>query len=306
MRKRQAISGGWLGIMLVLCNWQLNAQGRALADTIITTKGAVTLITSSAPISTFQIGDGKNADYDYRIVDGNLVFIRPIVTSPKTTNLIVREGENIHYLILTFRDKADLTRLKYTLSGQGGAIRTEEPATVANAQPGGNKPAANSKKTLPMPVVTEDEKSKADMQIDTVTVGSIAEDFRKQKKSVHQYEARQGGITLSFTNAMVLNDLIYFSFRIRNRAQEPYEIAKVTMMYKNEKDPDHLYSMPVLYKRGPMTIGKKDEQHVVFVAPSREFKRNDEVIVVMQNNANQDQLVLYTPVKAFPKYMIGK
>jgi hypothetical protein len=63
--------------------------------------------------------------------------------------------------------------------------------------------------------------------------------------------------------------------------------------------------MPVLYRKAPATVNKKEDQDLVLVAPSRTFKRNDEVIIVLQNNADQKQLVLYTPVNALPKYMIA-
>ncbi len=109
------------GLLLLAGSRQTGAQTKSTIDTIFTTRGATTFITCGAPVSTFQIGDGKNIDYDYRIVDGNLVFIRPTVPAPRTTNLIVREGTNVHYMILTYRDKADLAQLRYTLSGKTGA-----------------------------------------------------------------------------------------------------------------------------------------------------------------------------------------
>ena len=285
-------------VLLAINNRQANAQTRSSVDTILTTRGAATLISCGASVSTFQIGDGKNADYDYRIVDGNLVFIRPTAPAPRTTNLIVREGGNIHYLILAYRDRVDLTQLKYTLSGkegvEKGAGNAPETAVVKGSD--GEQ----------IPVVTDDEAVAAHPEIDTFTVGKIAEDFGKQKKTNHQYETKIGGISLSFSNAMTLNNLAYFCYKIKNRSQQPYNLVKATMMYKDSKAADRLYTMPVLYKKAPAAVDKKDEQELVFVVPSRTFKRNDEVIVVLQNNADQKQLVLYTPVNALPKYMIAQ
>jgi hypothetical protein len=277
---------------------QVIAQARSTVDTILTTRGAATLISCGATVSTFQIGDGKNADYDYRIVDGNLVFIRPTAPMPRTTNLIVREGGNIHYLILAYRDKVDLTQLKYTLSAGTGAEKGagNAPETAVVKGSDGEQ----------IPVVTDDEATAAHPEIDTFTVGKIAEDFGKQKRSSHQYETKIGGISLSFSNAMTLNNLVYFSYKIKNRSQQLYNLVKATMMYKDSQLADRLYTMPVLYKKLPAAVNRKDEQDLVLVVPSRTFKRNDEVIIVLQNNADQKQLVLYTPVNALPKYMVAQ
>lgn len=295
-RTGHVIAGVCMCALLAVNNRQANAQTGASVDTILTTRGAATLISCGAAVSTFQIGDGKNADYDYRIVDGNLVFIRPTAPAPRTTNLIVREGGNIHYLILAYRDRVDLTQLKYTLSGKEGVEKGAGNAPEAAVVKGSDGEQ--------IPVVTDDEAVAAHPEIDTFTVGKIAEDFGKQKKTNHQYETKIGGISLSFSNAMTLNNLAYFCYKIKNRSQQPYNLVKATMMYKDSKAADRLYTMPVLYKKAPAAVDKKGEQELVFVVPSRTFKRNDEVIVVLQNNADQKQLVLYTPVNALPKYMI--
>lgn len=287
-----------LCILLTLNGSQANAQTGSSVDTIFTTRGAATLINCGASVSTFQIGDGKNADYDYRIVDGNLVFIRPTAANPRTTNLIVREGGNIHYLILAYRDRVDLTQLKYTLSGKAGAEKGAAPDAPEAAVVKGSDGEQ-------ITVVEDDVAAAAHPGIDTFTVGKIAEDFGKQGRASRQYETKTGSISLSFSNAMTLNNLAYFAYRIKNRSQQPYNLVKATMMYKDSRAADRLYTMPVLYKKAPAAIGK-DEQELVFVVPSRVFKRNDQVIVVLQNNADQKQLVLYTPVNALPKYMISQ
>ncbi len=152
-------------------------------------------------------------------------------------------------------------------------------------------------------MVTEEEPAAPTVEIDTVSVGKIAEDFGKQKKGSRQYETKLGGVSLSFSNAMTLNNLVYFCYELKNKSQQPYNLVKATLMYKDNKSAERLYTMPVLYKKAPATINRKEEQQLVFVVPSRVFKRNDEVIVVLQNNADQKQLVLYTPVSAMPKYM---
>jgi len=296
-RTGHVIAGVCMCALLVANNRRVIAQTRSSVDTILTTRGAATLISCDAAVSTFQIGDGKNADYDYRIVDGNLVFIRPTAPMPRTTNLIVREGGNIHYLILAYRDKVDLTQLKYTLSGKEGAEKGAGNAPEAAVVKGSDGEQ--------IPVVTDEEAVAAHPEIDTFTVGKIAEDFGKQKKVNHQYETKTGGISLSFSNAMTLNNLVYFRYKLRNRSAQPYNLVKATMMYKDSKAADRLYTMPVLYKKAPATVDKKDDQDLVLVVPSRTFKRNDEVIIVLQNNADQKQLVLYTPVNALPKYMIA-
>ncbi|WP_188316008.1 hypothetical protein [Chitinophaga agrisoli] len=282
------------GLLLLAGSRQASAQTKSSIDTIFTTRGATTFITCGAPVSTFQIGDGKNTDYDYRIVDGNLVFIRPTVPAPRTTNLIVREGSNVHYMILTFHDKVDLAQLRYTLSGKAGAEKNEATPEAAIVKGSDGEQ---------IPVVTEEEPAAATVEIDTVSVSKIADDFGKQQKGSRQYETKLGGITLSFSNAMTLNNLVYFCYELKNKSQQPYNLVKATLMYKDNKAAERLYTMPVLYKKAPATINRKEEQQLVFVVPSRVFKRNDQVIVVLQNNADQKQLVLYTPVNAMPKYM---
>lgn len=284
------------GVFCCLLSW-CNALGQSRTDSIITTKGAVTLITCGSAISTFQIGDGKNADYDYRIVDGNVVFIRPIVANPRPTNLVVREGTNIHYLILAFREKVELSRLKYTLSagnknssGVGTADNSEQDPQSDNAPADEEEAAAIAAAT----------------GIDTITVGNIAEDFRKQRRNSHLHETTADGITLTFLQAMSLNNLIYYCFRIRNRGNDPYAFNKVTLMQKVIKDSAALHSMPIVYRRGPATIGPNDEQSLVFVTPLRPFTKKDEIIMVMYNKVNQNQVVLYTPASALPKYMLSK
>ncbi|HEU4555210.1 MAG TPA: hypothetical protein VFS25_20335 [Chitinophaga sp.] len=291
------VTAGMCAAALLLYSSRAGAQSQSSIDTILTTKGAATLITCGAAVSTFQIGDGKNADYDYRIVDRNLVFIRPTAATPRTTNLIVREGSNVHYLILAYRDKADLSQLKYTLSAKAGAALNPTATPEAKVVTGSDG--------KPVPVVTEDEgTAAAAVNIDTVTVSKIADDFGKQQKAGHQHETKVGGVTLSFSNAMLLNNLIYFCYHLRNRSQQPYNLVKAALMYKDNKTADRLYTMPILYKKAPATVNRKDEQQLVYVVPARALKRNDEVVIVLQNNADQRQLVLYTPINALPKYMV--
>lgn len=301
IKKRMATLGnvtvGMCTALLLLFSSEASAQSASSIDTILTTKGAATLISCGAPVSTFQIGDGKNADYDYRIVDRNLVFIRPTAATPRTTNLIVREGSNVHYLILAYHDKVDLAQLKYTLSGKAGAATNPAATPEATIVKGSDG--------KPVPVVTEDEgTAAAAVNIDTVTVSKVADDFGKQQKAGHQHETKIDGVTLSYSNAMTLNNLIYLCYHLRNRSQQPYNLVKATLMYKDSKAANRLYTMPILYKKAPSTVNRKDEQKLVFVVPARVLKKSDEVIIVLQNNADARQLVLYTPVDALPRYMV--
>lgn len=283
------------GVFCFLLSW-CNALGQSQTDSIITTKGAVTLITCGSAITTFQIGDGKNSDYDYRIVDGNVVFIRPTVANPKPTNLVIREGNNIHYLILAFRDKAELSRLKYNLSA------SNNKTVAGNSGAGSNTTSQQTEDNS----AEDNDAALAASGIDTVTVGNIAEDFRKQRKGGHQYETTADGITLSFSQAMSLNNLAYFSFHIRNRSGKAYEIRKVTLMHKTKADTAALFTMPVLYRKGVASVAGKADENIVFVAAARDFKKDDEIILVMYNKATENQVVLYTPAGALPKYMISK
>jgi len=284
------------GVFCFLLSW-CNALGQSQTDSIITTKGAVTLITCGSAITTFQIGDGKNSDYDYRIVDGNVVFIRPTVANPKATNLVIREGNNIHYLILAFRDKAELSRLKYNLSA-GGSAKTGANNTSTGEHPTAAPPEDNA--------TENDDAAVAASGIDTVTVGNIAEDFRKQRKGGHQYETTADGITVSFSQAMNLNNLVYYSYHIRNRSGNAYVIRKITLMHKTKADTAALFTMPVLYRKGSSSIAGRADENIVFVTAARDFKKEDEIILVMYNKASENQVVLYTPVSALPKYMISK
>ncbi|WP_143708687.1 hypothetical protein [[Flexibacter] sp. ATCC 35208] len=272
-----------------------NASGQAQPDSIITTKGAVTLITCGSSISTFQIGDGKNSDYDYRIVDGNVVFIRPVVANPRPTNLVIREGDNIFYMILAYREKVELSKLKYNLSGgasaktpTGGAGAGGGTSTVATTA----ESAADNNTPLP--------------DVDTVTVGNIAADFMKQRKVQRQYETTSEDITVTFSQAMSLNNLMYLCFRIKNQGGTPYQVEKVTIMHKVHTDTTTLHHLPVAYRKGPSFFGGRDEENVVFVTPAPVLKRSDELIFIMYNAATKNQIVLYVPMSGLPKYMITK
>jgi hypothetical protein len=268
-----------------LLSWS-NASGQTQPDSIITTKGAVTLITCASAISTFQIGDGKNSDYDYRIVDGNVVFIRPVVASPRPTNLVIREGNNIFYMILAYQDKAELSKLKYNLAG-GGA--NSKPATADRG------PAEAPADDTPPP------------DIDTVTVGNIASDFIKQRKSGHQYEASADEVTVTYSQAMTLNNLMYICFRVKNDAHSPYQVSNITLMHKGTVDTTtSLRNLPVAYKKGPSFFDVKAEENIVFVTSAPAFKKKDELLLVMYNAATKNQITLYVPATALPKYMITK
>ncbi|WPQ65663.1 hypothetical protein SIO70_12460 [Chitinophaga sancti] len=272
-----------------------NASGQAQPDSIITTKGAVTLITCGSSISTFQIGDGKNSDYDYRIVDGNVVFIRPVVANPRPTNLVIREGENIFYMILAYREKVELSKLKYNLSG-GATAKT--PTSGAGAG-GGTSTAATTAEPVadnntPLP------------DVDTLTVGNIATDFMKQRKVQRQYETTSEDITVTFSQAMSLNNLMYLCFRIKNQGGTPYQVEKVTIMHKVHTDTTTLHHLPIAYRKGPSFFGGRDEENVVFVTPAPVLKKSDELIFIMYNAATKNQIVLYVPMSGLPKYMITK
>ncbi|WP_343671921.1 hypothetical protein [Chitinophaga sp.] len=272
-----------------LLSWS-HASGQAQPDSIITTKGAVTLITCGSSISTFQIGDGKNSDYDYRIVDGNVVFIRPVVANPRPTNLVIREGDNIFYMILAYREKVELSKLKYNLSG--GAAAPKTTATTGGAGAERSTPTVEDNTPLP--------------DIDTVTVGNIAADFMKQRKVQRQYETTSEDITVTFSQAMSLNNLMYLCFRIKNQSGTPYQVEKVTLMHKVHTDTTTLHNLPVAYRRGPSFFGGRDEENVVFVTPAPVLKKSDELIFIMYNAATKNQIVLYVPMGGLPKYMITK
>jgi hypothetical protein len=289
-------------LCLLITGAGLSVKAQSGTDSILTTKGAVTLITSGAPISTFQIGDGKNTDYDYRIVDGNMVFLRPITAAPRPTNLIVREGENIHYMIIAYHDKADLARLKYTLSGKvktTGALTTPE-ATPQAPRPGRGERAGDDQ-LLNLP-----EESTNLISVDTVTVGKIAGDFGKDHKVNHQYEVKVDGLSVGYAQAMTLSNMNYFCFRIRNKSKVPFEIVKASLIHKEKKDTALLHTMHILYRKGPVTIAPKEEVSEVYVVPSRQFRKEDEVIIVLQSTAGKQQVVLYVPVTVLPKYMLAK
>lgn len=283
-----------LGVFCVcLLSWS-HASGQAQPDSIITTKGAVTLITCGSSISTFQIGDGKNSDYDYRIVDGNVVFIRPVVANPRPTNLVIREGDNIFYMILAYSDKVELSKLKYNLSGGAAATRKPTGGTVST---GGSSTGTGEK--------TADDNTPLP-DIDTVTVSNIAADFMKQRKLQRQYETTSENITVTFSQAMSLNNLMYLSFRIKNQSGTPYQIEKVTIMHKVHTDTATLHHLPVAYRKGPSFFGGRDEENVVFVTPAPVLKKADELIFIMYNAATKNQIVLYIPTTAIPKYMLTK
>ncbi|MBO9732247.1 MAG: hypothetical protein J7623_26635 [Chitinophaga sp.] len=289
-------------LLLCLLITGLSVNAQTGTDSILTTKGAVTLITSGAPITTFQIGDGKNADYDYRIVDGNMVFLRPITAAPHPTNLIVREGENIHYMIIAYRDKADLSRLKYTLSGKPkttGAYTTPEATPQAPRAGRGERSGDEQLMNLP-------EETGNLISVDTVTVGKIAEDFGKDHKVNHQYEVKVEGVSLGYAQAMTLSNMNYFSFRIRNKGKAPFEILKASLIHKEKKDTALLHTMPILYRKGPAIIAPREEASEVYVVPSKQFKKEDEIIIVLQTSEGKQQVVLYLPVTVLPKYMLAK
>jgi hypothetical protein len=296
-------------ICLLMTGKAASAQSTGGIDTILTTRGAVTLITSGSPISTFQIGDGKNPDYDYRIVDGNMVFVRPIAALPKPTNLIVREGENIHYMILAYREKAELGKLKYALSRKpkttGTALAgntTSKPEQSPDPQ---ETPRRNGdREGISLSNLPAEEGSL--IAVDTVTVGKIAADFGKDRRVNHQYEVKVDGISLGYAQAMTLNNMNYFCYRIRNKNDEPFEIIKATLLHKEKKDTVALHNMPMLYTNGPATIAPHSEASEVFVVPSKQFRKNDEVIMVLQTTAGKQQIVLYLPVTTLPRYMVSK
>lgn len=284
-----------LGVFcLCFLSWS-HASAQAQPDSIITTKGAVTLITCGSSISTFQIGDGKNSDYDYRIVDGNVVFIRPVVANPRPTNLVIREGDNIFYMILAYREKVELSKLKYNLSGGASASKTP---TGGQGTAGGTSTAAAA--------TSEPEDNTPVPDVDTVTVGNIAADFMKQHKVQRQYETTSEDITVTFSQAMSLNNLMYLSFRIRNQSGTPYQVGKVTIMHKVHTDTTSLHHLPIAYKKGPSFFGGRDEENVVFVTPAPVLKKADELIFIMYNAATKNQIVLYVPMAGLPKYMITK
>jgi len=289
-------------LLLCLLITGLSVNAQTGTDSILTTKGAVTLITSGAPITTFQIGDGKNTDYDYRIVDGNMVFLRPITAAPHPTNLIVREGENIHYMIIAYHDKADLSRLKYTLSGKPkttGAFTTPEATPQAPRAGRGERSGDDQLTNLP-------EETGNLISVDTVTVSKIADDFGKDHKVNHQYEVKVEGVSLGYAQAMTLSNMNYFSFRIKNKGKEPFEILKASLIHKEKKDTSLLHTMPILYRKGPAVIAPKEEASEVYVVPSKQFKKEDEVIIVLQSTQGKQQVVLYLPVTVLPKYMLAK
>ncbi|MBC9930202.1 hypothetical protein [Chitinophaga qingshengii] len=274
------------------------AQQVGRTDTVLTKRGASTLITSGSPITTFQIGDGKNADYDYRIVDGNMAVVRAVSAAPKPTNLIVREGDNIHYMILTFRENADLAKLRYVLSKKPAAI-AGVPENRHGDKDSGNKP----QNTFRLP---EEDDSAPLVGVDTVTVSDLAESFKKDSKVNHNYEVKVDGVSLGYAKAMTLSSLNYFCFHIRNKNKDPYEFVKATLIHKEKKDTAVLHTMPLLYKKGPATIDAHGEAQEVFVVPSRVFKKDDEIIIVLEPTENKPQLVLYVPASTLPKYMLTK
>lgn len=286
------------GVLLLMFVLPLVAQGRQSSDTIFTTKGATTLITCGAQISTFQIGDGKSTDYDYRIVDGNMVFIRAVGANPRATNLIVREGDQVHYLILFYKEKADLAMLNYTLSKDKGFAK--------NGGSGGRNSGSSGTAAGSVNKADDDVGEAPVVNIapeDTLAVSRITDDLVKDRKFSQQYEVRVDGVILNFSHAMTLSEYSYFRYRLRNRSKDAFEIGNVSLMRKENGDSAKLQSLPIVYKRNLDVVGGKDEVSVVVVVPKQVFSRNDELIMVIQKRNSQGQLVLYTAVSTFPKYM---
>ena len=114
------------------------------------------------------------------------------------------------------------------------------------------------------------------------------------------------GVSVGYAQAMTLNKLNYFSFRIRNKGKEPFEIVKASLLHKEKKDTSLLHTMPILYRKGHSVIAPKEEASEVSVVPSKQFRKEDEVIVVLQTTEGKQQLVLYIPVTVLPKYMLAK
>lgn len=276
--------------LLAVC-LAIQAQCQVKQDSIFTAKGTVTIITSAQPVITFQLGDGKNADYDYRIIDGNIILIRAINSNPKPTNIVIREGKALHYFVLSYKEHPGIEGLKYSISDEQEIHPVARPDLFL---------AKTIKRTDLVPInnlLSRLPENEQPSNVDTSTVQKIAEDFGKYHKASRKYKVTEDGVQVRFVTTLTLNGFTYFSLRIFNRQSATLEIDRPILLHKPQEHPAFMKSLPVIFQRAAR-IAPGMQSDLVFVVSSWQRMKKEQLIFLLKAKNTGWKTAIYLPVKA--------
>lgn len=254
-------------------------------DSIFTVKGAVTVINCQSPISTFQLGDGKNADYDYRILDNSLILIRSQTANPKPTNLIVKEGGHVHYLILSNKDNHNLNNLRYTLSARTELNNSKSISSFFYS-------SVEKEDILGLDSILS--RQVAANVTDTNIIARIATRFLEKMRQRSKYRVNHNNLKIGFVKAMTLNGNDYFCFRIKTSRRFSIDVQNINLVRKEIGYQQGLYSIPITYKK---RTNSRTIVNLLVVSASCNYYSRDKIILLLKDVDREQRLAFYFPAK---------
>jgi hypothetical protein len=278
----------WCCVLATCFVTQVHSQVKQ--DSIFAAKGTVTIITSAQPVLTFQLGDGKNPDYDYRIIDGNIILIRAVNSNPKPTNVVIRAGKALHYFVLAYREHPAIGGLKYSITDEQEILPATRPDLFL---------AKTIKRSDLIPInnlLSRLAENEPPANVDTSMVQKIAEDFGKYHKSSRKYKATEDGIQVRFVTTLTLNGFTYFNFRIFNRQSAYLEIDRPILLHKPKEHPAFMKLLPVIFQRSAR-VAPGMQSDLVLVVSSWQRIKKEQLIFLLKSKNTEWKAALYLPVK---------
>ncbi|RFS25023.1 hypothetical protein DVR12_07505 [Chitinophaga silvatica] len=261
-------------------------------DSIFTAKGAVTVLNCNNPISTVQLGDGKNQDYDYRILENNIILIRSQGTNPKPTNLVIKAGDLVHYLILSQKESSGLNNLKYTLPAKIEQNRNVAKSSFLYS-------SVRKEDILRLDSILSLLPAQENVT-DTNTISKIATNFGLNLRHRARHRTNYRKLKIGYVKAMTLNGYDYLCLRVKSK-DAAIDVQNINLVRKETGYQHGLYNVPIFYHR---TIkGKRTAIELVVVTSSHKYHKKDKLIVLLRDIRRTLILGFYLSTKVLPGSM---
>ncbi|WP_170137715.1 hypothetical protein [Chitinophaga dinghuensis] len=271
-----------IGILLSVTVW-------GITDTVVVTKGAVTVLTFPSRVVTVQSGTTNEQEYEHTLA-GRLVLLKVQHPFATATNIVVITQKQIYYLVVVYRASVDMAVLNMDFSKKkAGASDGNHPQERLRRQLSTCSEAADTMLIL--------------NPIDTVIASRIAADYRLQHRRGSICKLRKLAITFGLEDVMKLNGLMYLRWYWRNNAGLPAEIVHISVCMKTAATNAILPLRTCLKLPSLMLPGKANIRQVLVIAAPVIDKRDELYAVVHMRNI-ADPLILKIQAAALPKHIL--
>ncbi len=270
-----------LGMLLSTVAW-------GVTDTIIVTKGAVTVLTFPSRVITVQSGKPQEQEFEFTLA-GRLVLLKALRSFPSLTNMVVITQRQVYYLVVGYREIVDMAVLNIDLSKRQHHAEGSTNQELLRRQLSTCNEAADTMVIL--------------NPIDTIIASRIAADYRLQHKGRSLCKMRKSAITFRLEDVMKLNSLLYLRWYWGNSAGLPVEIVRVSVCMKSAATNVLMPLRSCLRQPSQMLPGKNSIRQVL-VTTAPVIGKRDVLYAVVQLRNIADPLVLKINAAVLPRNIL--